>query len=886
MGLRIPFHSSMASAYCRSVAAQNVKSSQSSRNVLARCFVVMAEARWYPRTAAVLIVIGRPLGAHASLLRQRRIEAGLTQAALAELAGLSTRTIQHLEAGLGQPFPESTRRLADALGLTAEVRAEFVAAARPARWSGRASPDARQAASTHPNPPNNLPIELTTFIGRERELVALRGLLSETRLLTLTGTGGVGKTRLAQTLASEAAQHYAGGVYFVELAGLADPDLVIHSMATAIGITERPRDALRATLVDALRQRQVLLVLDNCEHLVSVCADVVHLLLRTSTELRVLTTSREPLGVAGETIWTVPPLSLPNCSVPFQEMADSDAVRLFNERARVARPDLVLTEQDSIAVAEICRALDGIPLAVELAAAWVRMLSPQEVVGRLRQGLSLLSSESRTIPERHRTLRAAVDWSYTLLGDRERQLFQRLSVFAGGWTLEAAESVCADNTIPEEDVLALLTSLTDKSLVIVQLTQGRFRLLEPLRQYAVERLSGASADAVRGRDQHEIVGERVMATTALEGTRSRHAIYFLGLAEKAEQWLEGPAQADWLDRLERDHDNLRAALRWFVTSGDVDKGLSLAAALWRFWWLRGHVGEGRARLSELVVMGEQTASHEMLSKALNAAGTLARHQGDYAAAEGYIARALELRRQLGDKRAIASCLHNAGAVAVHRGHWGSARTQLMEALLIGRAVEDRAGVADALGQLGLVALLRGDYDAARPLVEEALAIWQRADDAHATAWALTTLGCIEAHTNVDDAATARSWLEKGLLLGRTLAVPWLVAYAVEGFARLASVHANWPRAVRLASAAERLREDIGHPLSPAAATEQNRRLNTARMALGEVAWDAARDAGRTLATEQAIEAALSQDESGRSKGETAPTVGQIPTRHFRTRRGA
>ncbi|MGH2352814.1 MAG: ATP-binding protein, partial [Chloroflexota bacterium] len=411
--------------------------------------------------------------------------------------------------------------------------------------------------------PHNLPLQLTSFVGRERELPAVRDLLAEHRLVTLTGPGGTGKTRLALQVAADVLPAYPDGVWLVALAALADPALVPHAVAQAVGVREEPGRPLLGTLADALRPKRLLLVLDNCEHLLDACAHLADALLRACPHLRVLATGREALGIAGETAWRVPSLGLPDARhlPPVEVLSQYEAVRLFIDRALAVQPGFRVTNQNALAVVQVCARLDGIPLAIELAAARVRVLPVEQLLVRLEDRFRLLSGGSRTALERHQTLRAAVDWSYDLLTEPENAVFARLAVFAGGFTLDAAEAVCAGDGIEAVEVLDLLTHLVDKSLAVVDEQPdgtARYRLLETLRHYAREKLAAREeADTVR----------------------AQHATHYLALAEQADPELRGPRGAGWLDRLRRDLDNMREALAWAEAGGEAELGLRLAAAL-------------------------------------------------------------------------------------------------------------------------------------------------------------------------------------------------------------------------------------------------------------------------------------------------------------------
>src|SRR5579884_1061615 len=425
----------------------------------------------------------------------------------------------------------------------------------------------------------NLPVQLTSFIGREKEMEEIKRLLSRTRLLTLTGSGGCGKTRLAAQVGADLLADFADGVWLVELAAIADPALVPQTVASTLGIREEPGQRLLETLQQHLKPKSLLLLLDNCEHLSAACAQLAETLLQACPNLRILASSREALGIAGELAYRVPSLSLPELPrLPSAEaalvpaLARCEATRLFVERAALSYPGFALTEQNAPAVAQVCVRLDGIPLAIELAAARIKVLSADQIAARLDDRFRLLTGGSRTALPRQQTLRALIDWSYDLLSEAERTLLRRLSVFAGGWTLEAAEAVCS------ADALHLLTSLVDKSLAVYeeQAGEARYRLLETVREYARDRL---------------------LESGEMEEVRERHFAFFLRMAEEIEPKLTGLEQAAWLDRLEGEYDNLRAASGWALSAAEgAQAGLRLAGALWRFWEIRGHIDEGRGRL--------------------------------------------------------------------------------------------------------------------------------------------------------------------------------------------------------------------------------------------------------------------------------------------------
>jgi len=500
--------------------------------------------------------------------------------------------------------------------------------------------------------PNNLPAQATSLVGREKEMAEVRSLLTETRLLTVTGVGGVGKTRLALQVGAALLDEFPDGVWLVELAAMSDPALVPQAVAKALGVREHPGRPLRVdTLLEHLGPKRVLLILDNCEHLIEACAELVDALLRGCPELQLLVTSREALGIGGEVAWRVPslPTPEPDCLESTEaELASAltqyEAVQLFIERAVAAKPGFTVTNDNAPAVAQVCWRLDGIPLAIELAVARMRVLTPRQIAERLDDRFRLLTGGSRAALPRQRTLRAALDWGHDLLSEKERALLRRLSVFAGGWTLEPAEAVCADAeegevgaggpAIERYEVLDLLSQLVEKSLSVAEEESGemRYHLLETVRQYGAEKLEEMQESLVMHR---------------------KHRDWFVALAECAGEELRGAEQKAWLDRLEREHDNLRAALEYSKREADgVGTGLSLAAVLSRFWHIRGHWSEGRRHLEEMLALegrpasaGSQATPEDRAerkaarARALNSAGFLAFRQGDYTAARPSTKRA-------------------------------------------------------------------------------------------------------------------------------------------------------------------------------------------------------------------------------------------------------
>lgn len=724
---------------------------------------------------------------------------------------------------------------------------------------------------------SNLPQHLTTFVGREREIAEVAASLGQSRLVTLTGPGGSGKTRLSLEVASRVLPEFLDGVWQVPLATLAEPALVPNTVASILGVHEDPRRTQLETLLDFLRSKRLLLVLDNCEHMVAACAEIVSAILRACPNVRVLATSQEPLGLFGESTNFVHPLAVPDptAATAVDDLAQSESVRLFVDRARLSTPTFALSARNGPAVARICHRLDGIPLAIELAAARVRLLSVDQIDERLKDRFKLLTSGSRESEPRQRTLQATMDWSYDLLDADARLAFNRLSVFAGGFTLEAAESVCAGGDVDCDEVLYLLSNLVDKSLVLVDEhgASTRYRMLQTIRQYGGEQLrrSGEAADV-----------------------RGRHRDFFLQFAERAEAELAGPDQDVWLTRLELEYDNLRAAIEWSrMDAATSDAFARLAAALSKFWRVRGHEREGRSVLED-VLADCAVCEPDIRAKALDGLGTLARMQSDYERAEACHAESLEVWRRLGDASRISSALNHLGIVAHWRGDMNRAESLHTESLGLSRKTGDRAEIALALKNLGIVARYRGDFERAIALFEESLAISRSLDDTWEIASTVNNLGVAVASRgdfqraseyftehlqlnrklgekrgvamallNLGELAQLRGQgdraaelLVESLTLSADLGDKRAIAYTLECFATLAVAQQRPDRALRLAGAASALRKAIHSPLSPAELDEFNRSVERARTGLDPADADACFRAGAALALDDAIDSAL------------------------------
>jgi len=622
-------------------------------------------------------------------------------------------------------------------------------------------------------------------------------------LLTMTGTGGCGKTRLALEVAATLREQFADGVWYVELAGIGEPALVPIAVATALGMREAPGRSAIETLRQSLRDRALLLVLDNCEHLVDACARLVDDLLSGCPGLRVLATSREPLRTSGELVWRVPGLAAPNLDSPPTDsvgLVRFAAARLFTERARAARTDFTIGPRNARAVGNICGRLGGLPLALELAAARVRVLSAEEIATKLDDSFRLLTDGSRTAPARQRTLRAALDWSYDLLSVEERALFRRLAVFARGFDLASAEVVGADGTTLRTDVLDQLTRLVDKSLVQGDQADGpsRYRLLEPVRHYARERLNDS--------------GEA-------PATAARHAAHFLALAEDAEPKLMGADRFRWVARLETEHQNLRSALSWLLSAGEAEAGVRLATALVPFWSNRGHLSEGRGWLERGLTMGGSDLSAPGRAKALSGAGMLAMLQIDSRGACVLLEQSLTLWRSCGNVQGAADTLGML-AHAVHLDGDIPAMVALGEQSLgLYRELDDRMGVAGQLGQLGHAAWHQREYPAAWALLEDALALlrelkasWSLWNPFMSITHILWTLGNVA--RDQSDHPTARSLYAEGMLAAQEQGSAFHAAVLLDSFASLAVAEGQAVRAARLLGAAEAVRHANGVALAP------------------------------------------------------------------------
>ena len=760
-------------------------------------------------------------GAH---LRRYREAVGLTQEELARRAGLSANAVGQLERGIRRrPYPHTVRSLADALGLSDGDRSALVASA-PKRGSA--------PVTSAPNAVTELPVAPTQLVGRERDVAAARSLLEEggPRLVTLTGAGGVGKTRLALEVAREAAVLFPDGVAFVTLAPVSDPDLVVTAVARGLGLREAGGKPVRELVRDNLKEKRLLLVLDNFEHLLGAAPEVADLL-ASCPPVKFLVTSRAPLRLRGEQEYPVEPLPVPHLTrVPAVEDVEGvPSVRLLVQRAREASPGFGLTQENAAAVAAICRRLDGLPLAIELVAARLKLLSPTALLARLDASLPLLSGGPRDLPKRQKTMRDTVAWSYGLLPSEEQALFGRLSVFAGGFELPAAEAVGG------EQVLEGLSVLIGNSLIRARAepsggdgAEPRFSMLETIRQYGLERLAASGEEG---------------------GIRRLHAAYYLELAERATPELEGGGQAAWLERLEREHDNLRTALGWLLEHGKPGLAARLASATGLFWAVRGHAGEGQMWLERALASGGLTGSDR--AKALGAISLLLLAKGEIGRMSELVEEGIREAHAAGDEQTLTFLMMQKGYAATFRGDLDAAEEALSGALAVLRDRGGRWGTAPVLNALAQVALLRGDFGRAVDLLREGEAALRQSEDSFTLATNLNVQATIS-QLQGDDARTA-TLLCESVELSSALRDSWALVYGLVGLAGVAARRGEAGRAARLFGAAEALgvAASVTVAFPPARTLYEQDRAN-ARMQLGAEAFEASLAEGQAMTTEEAV----------------------------------
>jgi len=739
--------------------------------------------------------------------------------------------------------------------------------------------------------PTNLPVQRTGFVGRDKEVAAARDLLlsKDVRLVTVTGPGGIGKTRLAVEVASGLAEHFPGGIHFIPLAPLSDPGLIASVIVQTLGLREAggqsPIEILKKSL-QGPSCAPTLFLLDNFEHLLQAAPTVAELL-AMSPHLKILIASRAALHLYGEHEFPVPPLALPDSrSMPSVEaLSQCPAVALFVQRAIAAKPDFELNRENASAVAEVCARLDGLPLAIELAAARVKVLSPSSMRTRLASRLKLLTGGARDLPQRQQTLRAAMDWSHDLLSPAEQKLFRRLSVFVGGCNLEGVEAVCNTKSDLDLDLLDGMASMVDKSLV-QQAEQAngesRFTMLETIREYALEKLGESGEEA---------------------STRRAHAAYCLVLAEEGAMEQSGAKGEEWLERFDVEHDNIQAALEWLTETGDAEWGLRLGAAMFHYWEMREYLAEGRDWLSKLLNLTGAAVPNKARVRALFSAGVLAGGQGDYASADALIRESLDIARQLLDKQGVAVSLNALAVVARDRGDAHAALSLFEGGLEQWQELGDQQAIARSLSNLANVVKLQGDYARARSLYEQSLSIFQELGDRAGVAWSMNYQGDVAREQG--DLAAARTLYEQGLEIFRQLGDRWGIAGTLADLGNLAMEQRDYPtmqslyrqsikifqeldhkrgiarllecfacsaaaqleaeRSLRLAGAAAALRQSIGAPLTPAEKAKLESTLDRVRQALTNATGAAPWLEGWAWPVEKAIEEVLTPETASQSR---------------------
>jgi predicted ATPase/class 3 adenylate cyclase len=638
--------------------------------------------------------------------------------------------------------------------------------------------------------PNNLPIQLTSFVGRHKEIGQIKKRLGQYRLVTLTGSGGVGKSRLSIQVASELLTNYPGGAWLVELAPITDPSLLTQTVCTALDVAPQGNTSALSVLTDYLQPKKTLLVVDNCEHLIDACAQLTEALLHTCPDLQIIASSREALGIEGESVYRAPSLSLPDVHGGERAIEESEAVKLFLERANALLPDFELTESNAPIIAQICQRLDGIALAIELAASRVKLLTVEQIAARLDDTFRILTGGARAALPRHQTLRGTIDWSYNLLNEEEQKTLRRLSVFVGGWTLDAAEAICENS-----DMLDLMTHLVDKSLIAVDREHGneaRYYFLETIRQYLREKL-------VESGEAEEI--------------RDKHLDYCLKLAQKAEPELYGRGQIEWAQKLEDEHENMRAALEWSLQR-NIIAGEELAVALGWAWYLNGHLSEGYEWMEKMLALsfGEETG---IRAKLLSQAGWLAGMLGNQDAGRKHSEESVTLFRKLGDELGTAFPLSNLG------GHFDlpldyQQNTQLaMESLNIYRRARNLWGISRALNALGYNAFIHGDFEQARKFLEESLSIGKEVADYEGVAWTLLLMaGLPYIKENV---AQAMELLEDALEFAKAVKAKPTIAHTLTEMGQLASYSGDHQRGRQLLEEAMEVHRKMGDRVNVARA---------------------------------------------------------------------
>ncbi|MBK8552244.1 MAG: tetratricopeptide repeat protein, partial [Ignavibacteria bacterium] len=570
--------------------------------------------------------------------------------------------------------------------------------------------------------PNNLPVQLTSFIGRVEVMQQLKSLLKQTRLLTILGPGGAGKTRLSLQAGADLIDEFANGVFITELAHLSDPSFILQTLMNSLGVKEEKGRSPEDSLIDHLKNKEMLLILDNCEHLINECAKLSEKLLKNCQKLKIITTSREALNCSGELSYRLSSMSHPDPSVnnTAEQLTQFEAVRLFIERALSVKPDFRVNNENAPALAGICSRLDGIPLAIELAAARIKILTPEKIHERLDDRFSLLTGGKRTALPRQQTLRAMIDWSYDLLSDKERVLWNRLSVFSGGWDFEAAEFICQDEKISEKEIFDLLINLNEKSIILFDEDLERFRMLETIRQYGEVKLNEEN--------EFEIVSER-------------HLDHYVKFAETAESFLSGHEAQSRLNKLDIERGNLERSMLYALKTPEEEKGIRLASALGSFWKIRGHYSEGRQWLEKLLEINKDI-SKPVLGKALCKLGKLVQLQGELDASVAHLNKSMEINEALNNKNLIAEAMNNLGIIKFEQGDYESAKNYYSESLKFFKETDDKKNIAYTINDLGSLLLEKGEYENAAKLFEESVEIQREAGEKRGVAYSLFNLGNI------------------------------------------------------------------------------------------------------------------------------------------------
>src|SRR6266550_4585653 len=696
-------------------------------------------------------------------------------------------------------------------------------------------PDVFPALRTLDGTPNNLPTQLTSFVGRSDVVARAKHLIESSRLLTLTGPGGIGKTRLSLQVAAETFDQFRDGVYFVALSAVRDPEVIPSAIAQALSIPATGNRLPLDAVVDHLRNKRVLLVLDNFEQLLPEAAGFPSTLLKLSPELKVIVSSRAALRAYGEQEFPVEPLLIPDSTThpSLETVSQFEAVKLFIERAMAAQPDFHATNENAPAIAGICERVDGLPLAIELAAARIKLFSPQALYARLEKSLDALGSGARDLPGRQQTLRGAIQWSYDMIDAPGRRLLARFSVFARGGSLEQVESVCGPPDDIGGDVIDMLDQLADQSLVrrLPDFSEPRFLMLQTIREFAAEQLEQSDEAAA---------------------TKDRHVQAFIALVQQAQPYVFGSRRKEWLDRLEMEDDNLRAALDWTLATGDAKNAMLLSACLWRFWQMRGHIHEGRARVAAALALPKSRDYPVERLQALEAAGGLAYWQADMESAQRFYDECLELTRTTGDKQALANALYNAAFPnVVNMSETVRPRALLEEALPLFRELGDHASVARTLWGLGNGHYFERHYPEAKLVLEESQALFRTVDDRFGLGWSNHTHGLVS--LKIGDIETARrDFLEALELFQEARDISGMVLQ-LDNLSQVIRADGDAATATRLASAAKVHQRSTGTGIGQLLSEQEGR---TGREGLSAQDAEKLWMAGQALTLDQALEEAV------------------------------